>query len=54
MERDDQDHSQNSAAFSFDNGSQLSFGTSQPFHLTQYNSENIPEIIEDMKSTYTQ
>ncbi|KAI5167174.1 DNA replication licensing factor MCM4 [Nematocida sp. AWRm79] len=54
MERDDQEYSQNSTAFSFDNGSQISVGTSQPFHLTQYTSENSPDIIDDIKSTYTQ
>lgn len=57
MERDDQSqsqNSQNSAVFSFENASQMSLGTSQPFHLTQYNSENIPEIVEDIKSVYTQ
>lgn len=57
MERDDQEYSQNSqnsTVFSFDNASQISLSTSQPFHLTQYNSENIPEIVDDIKSTYTQ
>ncbi|KAI5190725.1 DNA replication licensing factor MCM4 [Nematocida minor] len=55
MEQDDQEYSQNSAVFSFDNASQMSISTSQPFHLTQYNSENMPDVvIDDMKSTYTQ
>lgn len=53
MDGDEQEYSQNSAVFSFENASQLSISTSQPF-LTQFNSENLPETIEEMKSTYTQ
>ncbi|KAH9386788.1 DNA replication licensing factor MCM4 [Nematocida major] len=53
MDREDE-YSQNSAVFSFENASQISISTSQPFHHTQYNSENTPDIVEDMKSTYTQ